>query len=147
MKLNCYDITAETAIDYMHCTLLGVMKQLLSLWKSTLPLWYITNLVQYQCISSFKASELWFFCYIHYSLPVLFNIFPPAVKRVFFLKLVVLIFWALQFWVLLNFFLPLWDQLWIVYLFCKQALKILSLLRLNCFCCVVAWVFISLTIF
>ena len=65
----------------------------------------------------------------------------------FFLKLVVLIFWALQFGVLLIFFLPLWDELWIVYLLCKRALKILRILRLNCFCCVVAWVFVSLTIF
>ena len=32
MKLSHYDIIAGTAVDYMHCTLLGVMKYLLSLW-------------------------------------------------------------------------------------------------------------------
>ena len=26
IKLNCYDTIEGTAIDYMHCTLLGVMK-------------------------------------------------------------------------------------------------------------------------
>ena len=31
-KLTNYDIIDGTAIDYMHCVLLGVMKQLLSLW-------------------------------------------------------------------------------------------------------------------
>ena len=32
MTLNNYDIIAGTAIDYMHCVLLGVVKSLLSLW-------------------------------------------------------------------------------------------------------------------
>ena len=32
MKVNCYEIIAGTSIDYMHCTSLGVTKQLLSLW-------------------------------------------------------------------------------------------------------------------
>ena len=32
MTLQHYDIIQGTAIDYMHCILLGVMKLLLSLW-------------------------------------------------------------------------------------------------------------------
>ena len=35
MKLHNYDIIIGTGIDYMHCTLLGVTKQLLSLWFGT----------------------------------------------------------------------------------------------------------------
>ena len=32
MKLQYYDIIAGTAVDYMHCALLGVTKYLLGLW-------------------------------------------------------------------------------------------------------------------
>ena len=35
MKPHHYDIVAGTAIDYMHCTLLGLMKAILSLWFNT----------------------------------------------------------------------------------------------------------------
>ena len=35
MKLHNYDIIIGTGIDYMHCTLLGITKQLLSLWFGT----------------------------------------------------------------------------------------------------------------
>ena len=34
-KLTNYDIIDGTTIDYMHCVLLGVMRQLLSLWISS----------------------------------------------------------------------------------------------------------------
>lgn len=32
MKLQYYDVIAGTAVDYMHCALLGVTKYLLGLW-------------------------------------------------------------------------------------------------------------------
>lgn len=35
MKLSYYDIIKGTAVDHMHCVLLGVTKLLLSLWFGT----------------------------------------------------------------------------------------------------------------
>ena len=63
------------------------------------------------------------------------------------LRLGVLIFWALPFGALLNFFLLLLDQLLIVFLLFKTAFEILEILRWSYICCVVVWVFASLTIF
>jgi len=101
MKLSSYDIITGTVIDYMHCTLLGVMKQLMSLWFGTehnKEKYYISRHISVvdqrlkeiklpsiisrkpRAISEhfkyFKASELRSFL-LYYSLPVLFGILPP----------------------------------------------------------------------
>lgn len=101
MKLHHYDIIAGTSIDYMHCTLLGVMKTLMSLWFSSQhssERYYIGKYVlvvderlkeikppsvisrKPRAISEhfkyYKASELRSFL-LYYSLPVLFGILPP----------------------------------------------------------------------
>ena len=101
MKLQHHDIIAGTSIDYMHCTLLGVMKALLSLWFGTehsRESYYIGKYVSLvdkrlkeikppsiisrkpRAISEhfkyYKASELRSFL-LYYSLPVLFGILPP----------------------------------------------------------------------
>ena len=101
MKLKSYDIIGGTAIDYMHCTLLGVMKQLLSLWFGTehkKESYYIGRQISVvdqrlkeikppsmihrkpRAISEhfkfFKASELRSFL-LYYSLPVLLGVLPP----------------------------------------------------------------------
>ena len=65
MKLNCYDIIEGTAIDYMHCTLLGVMKQLLSLWFGTehkKESYYIGKQISVVDFLKLKSFDL--FCYI-----------------------------------------------------------------------------------
>ena len=100
MKLQHYDIIAGTAVDYMHCALLGVMKYLLGLWfnsEHNKEIFYIGRSVllvdkrlkeitppsiisrKPRAISEhfkyFKASELKSFL-LYYSLPVLFGILP-----------------------------------------------------------------------
>ena len=77
----------------------------------------------------------------------LLRIFLLLLSVWFFLRLVVLIFWAPRSGILLNSFPPLWVWLLTVCLFCKHAFEIWRILRLNYFCCVVVWVFVSLTIF
>lgn len=42
--LPCFDMIRGTTIDYMHCVLLGVCRQLLKLWvktKNKKEIWYI----------------------------------------------------------------------------------------------------------
>ena len=100
MKLQYYDIIAGTAVDYMHCALLGVMKYLLGLWfnsehnkenfyigrsvllvdkrlKEITPPLVISR--KPRAISEhfkyYKASELRSFL-LYYSLPILFGILP-----------------------------------------------------------------------
>ena len=58
-----------------------------------------------------------------------------------------LIFWAPQCGVLMIFFPPLWDWLLTVCLSCRHVFVISRIFRLNCFYCVVVWVFVSSTIF
>ncbi|XP_065892467.1 uncharacterized protein [Dysidea avara] len=100
MTLNCYNIIDGTAIDYMHCVLLGITKLLLSLWFSSehsRDQFYIgrsasrvdKRLEEIQppsCITRkprsiskhmkyFKASEFKSFL-LYYSLPLLSGILP-----------------------------------------------------------------------
>ena len=100
MNLRKYDIIAGTAIDYMHCVLLGVVKSLLSLWFGSEHHrcdFYIGRSVELvdkrlkeikppsaisrnpRAISKhfkyFKASEYRAFL-LYYSLPVLTGILP-----------------------------------------------------------------------
>ena len=101
MTLHHYDIIQGTAVDYMHCVLLGVMKLLLTLWfgsehkRSTFYIGGHLSLVDQrikeiktlsaishtpQTISQhfkyFKASEYRAFL-LYYSLPVLAGVLPP----------------------------------------------------------------------
>ena len=99
-RLSHYDIIAGTAVDYMHCTLLGVMKYLLSLWfnsEHSKEEYYIGRYVTIvdqrleqikppsvisrrprslsEHMRYYKASELRSFL-LYYSLPVLLGILP-----------------------------------------------------------------------
>ena len=100
MMLRNYDIISGTAIDYMHCVLLGVVKLLLSLWfvsERSRNHFYIGRSVALvdkrlkeikpssaiscnpraisQHLKYFKASEYFSFL-LYYSLPVLTGILP-----------------------------------------------------------------------
>lgn len=98
--LKYYDIMEGTAIDYMHCVLLGIVKMLLRLWfskeHSTAP-FNISNHIKEvdqrleqikysndisRCpraletnLKYYKASELWSFL-LFCGLPVLYGILP-----------------------------------------------------------------------